>query len=780
MPFQILSALVAEEDFLQGSGGSSPPPTPGGFGIQISGSRFYDLNGHQVALQGVNLSFGEQGPTSTGFYGQATLLNWPPWSVIKSYGCNVIRFPMNSASWLGLTTSTLIPTGGGGTVGDPLGNYQSTFISYVNTLTSMGIYVILDLHWDAPGPYIDGSAGQPVMAGQDHGIPFWTSIANTFGYGNPSATNPNPGVIFELFNEPQANPNGVAIGLTYSILRNGGSLPTVAYWGGSHNGSFSYTWNVAGYQQMLNAIRATGAQNICLISDLGGGGDTANWYANRPSDTTAPAGFVGTWKEQIAAVIHDYYIPAQSYYQTNAITIQTSNPGYPVIFTEFGRYTDSNGVAQLSASSVYAAADGVLNSTGSTVGTVAWLFDNWGNTIVTDAAGDPTSDYGTPLKARYLLRGAFDKISVNGSHFVDGLGNNIQLRGVNVAGLEGGAVAGLCAYGGNWGEGGFGGPPNYSYIKAMGANCVRFPVNESTWLGLTGLNVENGATVNAAQCSGGAAQYQLDIRNAVIACQTLGMIPIIDLHCTAPGAYIARNRAMLPDDHTLNFWISVANYFKDNPGVMFELFNEPLSGNPGNGWAVTNADRIALRDGAAQTIFMDEAGYSATYSWTSVGFNSLISGIRGTGATNVILASCQYFAHDIQNWLAYAPTDPLNQLACVWHTYDNTSNYTTAYNPYLNAVLAAGYPVIITEYGDNIGGPSYPCSAAVWAWADAASAEGASYLAWTFNPWAAPNSTVNPAATADVLINGTAPVGTNYTNWGAAVKAHYLSRPQTY
>jgi len=108
-----------------------------------------------------------------------------------------------------------------------------------------GLYVILDLHWSAPGTICP--TDQNWMADTDHSIAFWTSIAGTFkGY---------PNVLFELFNEPYA----------YWLLTSGSEWKTVMQGGtitqfvtGGTPYQVLFTWKTAGMQQMLNAVRATG------------------------------------------------------------------------------------------------------------------------------------------------------------------------------------------------------------------------------------------------------------------------------------------------------------------------------------------------------------------------------------------------------------------------------------------------------------------------------------------------------------------------------------------
>ncbi len=94
----------------------------------------------------------------------------------------------------------------------------------------------------------------------------------------------------------------------------------------------------------------------------------------------------------------------------------------------------------------------------------------------------------------------------------------------------------------------------------------------------------------------------------------------------------------------------------------------------------------------------------------------------------------------MSQWLANEPTDPLKQIAAVWHAYPayGTTWGTTAYTlpgggeaSYSNAqsIISAGIPVIITESGDQdtAGTVGAPFESKLLPWADKA---GASYLGW--------------------------------------------------
>jgi hypothetical protein len=186
----------------------------------------------------------------------------------------------------------------------------------------------------------------------------------------------------------------------------------------------------------------------------------------------------------------------------------------------------------------------------------------------------------------------------------------------------------------------------------------------------------------------------------------------------------------------------VANTFKNNPAVVFELFNEPyfywLSSGE-NPWAV-------LRDGGTNTKYLSgvSSPYDVTYSWKSAGMQSMLNAVRATGATNVVLTAGVGWAGDISQWVQYKPADPRNQLGAVWHVYPpqsakwGTEAYSAANFAPAEAILAAGIPLVITETGDQNtpGTAGAPFVSKVLSWADS---KGVSVLGWGWNVWQNPN-----------------------------------------
>jgi endoglucanase len=255
--------------------------------VRVQGNQLVDGNGNPTRMLGLNKSGTEfacaqgwgfmDGPSDNG---QITLF--------KSWGANTIRVPLNQSCWLG--TGGVSTTYGGA-------NYRAFITDWVNRLNANGIIVILDLHWNAPNGALARS--QQDMADRQQSPQFWTSVATHF--------RANPSVVFDLYNEPHD--------ISWSVWRNGGMTR-----GG---------WEAAGYQELINAVRATGATQPVIVNGMNWAGDLSGWLANRPSDPL----------NQIIAGAHIY-----DFSQFNTVadwdrTIAPVAQQVPVYMGEFGDHT---------------------------------------------------------------------------------------------------------------------------------------------------------------------------------------------------------------------------------------------------------------------------------------------------------------------------------------------------------------------------------------------------------------------------------------------------------
>ncbi|MCC7371412.1 MAG: cellulase family glycosylhydrolase [Chloroflexi bacterium] len=273
-------------------------------GLHVAGNQILNGSGQVVRLRGVNRTSGEyaciqgwgifEGPTS-----DAAIQAMLSWKI------NVVRIPLNEDCWLDVNT--------GGIDRQYVGaSYRTAVTDYVSRLTAAGIAAILDLHWAAPGA--QRATGQTPMANRDHSVAFWTSVASTF--------KTNTAVIFDLFNEPYPDNNTDTVA-AWTCLRDGtngsGACPGVGY-------------SAAGMQELLDAVRATGATNLVMVAGVAYTGVLSRWMTYKPVDSLNPP--------NIAASVHIY--PGGSQCSTVTCWDQQLAPiaaQYPIIAGEIGQST---------------------------------------------------------------------------------------------------------------------------------------------------------------------------------------------------------------------------------------------------------------------------------------------------------------------------------------------------------------------------------------------------------------------------------------------------------
>jgi endoglucanase len=306
---------------------------------------------------------------------------------------------------------------------------------------------------------------------------------------------------------------------------------------------------------------------------------------------------------------------------------------------------------------------------------------------------DAQRDVAEPSDASTPLTG----LHTSGNKIVNGSGETVNLRGVDLNGTEY-----KCAQG----EGVFDSPITMPAVTAMLSwkiNAVRIGLNEDCWL-----------AKNGADASYSGANYQTPFENAVALLTTNGLFVIVELHWSSTGTALALGQEPMPTATSLKMWQEVAAAFKGNGSVVFDLYNEPvllqgLTDKAGNAWA-----------GVPEAQGWDcwKNGQSATNScggFPAAGMQSIVSAVRAAGADNLILLGGLNYSNDLTQWPASIPTDPAKNLAASFHGYgDGTNQYfvvgtesatpSANVNSMLGAVLAAGYPVVIGEFGSSTTG----------------------------------------------------------------------------
>src|SRR6266849_183623 len=293
-------------------------------------------------------------------------------------------------------------------------------------------------------------------------------------------------------------------------------------------------------------------------------------------------------------------------------------------------------------------------------------------------------------------------LHIVGNQIQNASGDPVRLLGVNRSSAE---------YQCSSNAGIFEGPADQAEVADMQSwniQAVRVVLNEDCWLGINGvLPVYSGV------------QYQNAVAAYINLLTSNNLAVIINLHFNAPGGQLAKGQQAMADlDHSPAFWQSVASRFKDNSAVLFEPYNEPY---PDRGNNTSEAWRC-WRDG----------GTCAGVPFTAAGMQALVTAIRGTGATNIIILTGNNWGSQLDQWLQYKPFDPLNQLAAGWHSYGDGLDCQdeACWNSTLKTVLQQ-VPIVATEIGEMDCGHSYIDR--VMAFLDQ---HGQSYLAWSWGPFA--------------------------------------------
>jgi hypothetical protein len=279
-------------------------------------------------------------------------------------------------------------------------------------------------------------------------------------------------------------------------------------------------------------------------------------------------------------------------------------------------------------------------------------------------------------------------VRVVGSGLVDEMGAPVRLIGLNRAGTEY-----ACAQG--WGIfDGPSGPPVVSSMKSWDVNAVRVPLNEDCWLGINVTPKFSGAVYRAA------------IMRYVRQLSSEGIIAILDLHWSAPGSTPAESQQEMPDEHSVAFWRSVATTFRTSAQVIFELYNEPNS--------------------VTWQCWM--SGCEMPGGWRSVGMQSLIDVVRGTGASQPIIVDGLRWANNLSGWLSHPLFDPKHQLVAGFHVYPQNLCVTSKCWSATVGSVSKSVPVIATEVGED------DCSGSFFTkFFDWANSRRISVLAWTWN-----------------------------------------------
>lgn len=300
-------AYVLVRQSQQGQGQTTPTPGTGGSpGTVITiagmphpqGAQIVDANGHPFLFHGAQIETPfnyikswEQGKRPTSILTPALFD-----AMAHQWHMNSLRLPLSNWEYAKFTS-----------------DYTSQLDQVVQEANQAGLYVILDLHDDVKSGSPYTSTASDVPKAED--VTFWKAIAQHF--------KSNPMVVFDLYNEPKdTNWN--------TWLHGGGTTPDGA--------------TIVGFQDLVNAVRSTGAPQIIVLEPGSAGG-------GKKAQNTAGAEEGGWSNFPLADAIKDPNIMYSLHvYQTivQSASIQAAKWGpllgrYPLYYGEWAFLTNGQG-----------------------------------------------------------------------------------------------------------------------------------------------------------------------------------------------------------------------------------------------------------------------------------------------------------------------------------------------------------------------------------------------------------------------------------------------------
>lgn len=305
---------------------------------------------------------------------------------------------------------------------------------------------------------------------------------------------------------------------------------------------------------------------------------------------------------------------------------------------------------------------------------------------------------------------ALSPLRVVGTKIVDDRGHAIRLRGVNTACME-------------WSSDGEGHVMETVKvaIKDWKSNIVRVPLSQDRWFGMTPEQKDKGAA------------YRALVQNIVDYCANNGCYVLLDLHWNNAGQWGQNiGQHVMPDMYSLTFWKDCARDYRNNPAVLFDLYNEPHDTSWDiwkNGGDIEESRGVGARQGQFKAV-----------KYHTPGMQAMLDAVRSTGANNVVVVGGLDWAYDLSGFLkGYKLKDPNGRgLIYACHTYPIKGDTVEQWLKKLDAALPT-VPVIMSEFGaqnqrTDIDKPNV--------WVDqvvkAMEARKCNWIAWDLHPSAGP------------------------------------------
>lgn len=225
---------------------------------------------------------------------------------------------------------------------------------------------------------------------------------------------------------------------------------------------------------------------------------------------------------------------------------------------------------------------------------------------------------------------------------------------------------------------------DYQVMASWGSNVVRIALNQSFWLQGTG--------------------YPETVDQQVQWAEGAGLDVILDLHWSDRGQGGTAAQQRMADTNSKTFWGQVAEKYKGDGRVQFELYNEPHDVT----WDVW------------------QNGGPSGDGFTVVGMQELYDTVRAAGANNLVIIGGLQNAYDLTG----VPSHRIKgyNIAYATHPYDFPNKQPSNW-PRDWGYLASSDPIVVTEFGVISGSCDTTYYSSLIQYADQV---GASWTAWAW------------------------------------------------
>jgi hypothetical protein len=258
-------------------------------------------------------------------------------------------------------------------------------------------------------------------------------------------------------------------------------------------------------------------------------------------------------------------------------------------------------------------------------------------------------------------------------------------------------------------------------IRDWHANIIRLPLSQDRWFGMANDQADKGA------------EYRGLVKSAVDYCARNDCYILLDLHWNDAGVW-GKNigQHVMPDMNSLTFWHDCARSYRNQPNVLFDLYNEPHNTTWDvwlKGGDITESVGVGARQGAFTPVVYHTPGMQA-----------MLDTVRATGARNVVVCGGLDWAYDLSGFLkGYQLKDPHGDgIVYACHAYPIKGDTVAKWLVKLDAARPH-IPIIMSEFGaQNRGADVDKPNAWVQQVVAAMRERNSNWIAWDLHPAAGP------------------------------------------